>query len=94
MFDKNTIISVWNKWRIVPWYDPRFVRQDTCWAWIERKEYWNRNSQFWREIDHIKPVSLWGSDILSNLRPLQRQNNTERSNGRLCCPVKARILPS
>ena len=42
------------------------------------------------EIDHIKPDSKGGEDIISNARPLQWYNNVDRSNGRLNCPVTAK----
>lgn len=42
------------------------------------------------EIDHIKPDSKGGEDIVSNARPLQWYNNATRSNGRLTCPISAK----
>ena len=90
MFSEKTIIDVWNKWNIVPWYNPRLVRQDQCWAWIMFTEYGNRESKYGREIDHIIPVSHGWLDYLSNLRPLQWENNLYKSNGRLVCRVGTR----
>lgn len=83
-FSLDTIEQVWSKGKIIPGNDPRFWRQDQCGAWIGRKFYGNRNSQYGWEIDHITPGD---DDNISNLRPLQWSNNAERQDGRLSCPV-------
>ena len=63
----NEIIqSVWEKAKLVEGNDAGWWRKDECGAWIGRREYGNRQSQYGWEIDHINPN---GGDDLSNLRP-------------------------
>lgn len=58
-------------------------KKDQCGAWILWSAYGNRNSKYGWEIDHIKPDSKGGEDVVSNARPLHWRNNVGRSNGRL-----------
>ena len=68
---------------IVPGQDPKVWRQDQCKAWIGRNFYGDRNSEYGWEIDHITPTSIGGIDNLSNLRPLQWENNASHQAKRL-----------
>lgn len=86
-FSEDVIQQVWNKGIVVAGYDPAVYRKDQCGAWMKRSEYGNRSSGLGWEIDHITPVSHGGSNALSNLRPLNWQNNMEKSDGRLKCKV-------
>ena len=85
-FSEEIIQKVWEKGKVVSSNDPNVYRKDECGAWIRRNQYGNRNSQYGWEVDHISPG---GSDTLSNLRPLQWKNNTDKSDGRLKCNVTA-----
>ncbi|UXX79795.1 HNH endonuclease [Reichenbachiella carrageenanivorans] len=90
-FDAATVQAVWEKGRVVTGYDPSYVRKDTCGALMQRSEYGNTNSKFGWEIDHVVPVSKGGSDALSNLQPLQWENNRHKSDDYpgWSCKVKA-----
>ncbi|TGK42469.1 HNH endonuclease signature motif containing protein [Leptospira andrefontaineae] len=80
----DVIQKVWEKGKEASPNDPKDWRKDECTAWMKRNEYGNRNSKYGWEIDHINPK---GSDELSNLRPLQWENNNDKSDGRLKCNI-------
>ena len=86
---EDIIQKVWEKGTVVSGNDPNVWRKDECKAWIGRQHYGNRDSQYGWEIDHIIPESEGGGDELSNLRPLQWQNNAGKQAGRLKCVVTA-----
>jgi hypothetical protein len=86
-FTDEIIEKVWEKGTIVPSYDNKKFRKDQCEAWIIRDQYGNRNSVYGWKIDHITSVANNGGDELSNLRPLQWQNNVLTSDGRLKCKI-------
>jgi hypothetical protein len=88
-YSRETIQAVWGKGTIVGNDDPSVWRQDACGAWIGRRYYGDRTSQYGWEIDHIRPQSDGGQDELSNLRPLQWENNACKQDGRLIRRVTA-----
>ena len=78
-FSQATVYAVWQKGKPVSGYDSNQYRKDACGTWMERTQYGNTSSNRGWEVDHIKPASMGGSDDLSNLQPLQWENN--RSKG-------------
>jgi hypothetical protein len=86
-YSNDTIQKVWEKGTLVSANDPNVWRKDQCKAWIGGPHYGNRQSQYGWEIDHIKPESEGGGDELSNLCPLQWENNASKQAGRLSCVV-------
>ena len=80
-FDDATIQAVWNKGCLMPGASPSARRMDACGAVIDRAKYGNteQTGTGW-EIDHIIPVSRGGADDLSNLQPLQWQNNRRKGD--------------
>lgn len=91
--DKELIQRVWDKGLILPGYDKDEYRTDHCGAIIKRDMYNNSSealSMGW-EIDRIKPISFGGTNDLSNLQPLQWENNRKKNEDfpSWSCCVKA-----
>ncbi|WP_202913846.1 HNH endonuclease signature motif containing protein [Pararcticibacter amylolyticus] len=80
-FSPEIIAIVWKKATIVSDYDPNKIRKDTCGAWIQFDKHGETMDEGlgW-EIDHIMPVAKGGDDLISNLQPLQWQNNRAKGD--------------
>jgi len=75
-FDDEVVEAVWQKARAMG--TSAILRVD-AWGWtIVRQDYGNIRSRYGWEIDHIIPVSQGGDDDLSNLQPLQWENNRRK----------------
>lgn len=87
-FSETTIEAVWQKG--TPESNLTTYRKDKCGASMQRTKYGITEQYGW-EIDHIKPVSKSGSDDLSNLQPLQWENNRQKDDNWLIwsCAVKS-----
>ncbi|WP_421948597.1 HNH endonuclease signature motif containing protein [Phaeodactylibacter xiamenensis] len=78
-FSDREVEAVWQKGQVIPGENPSFYRKDACGAIMYRYHYGKQVNNGW-EIDHIKPSSKGGTDDLSNLQPMQWENNRQKGD--------------
>lgn len=76
----NLILKVWQKGKIIPNYDADVWCYDICGNPIRYHDHGNTGSKYGWEIDHIYPESMGGTDDISNLQPLQWENNRKKGD--------------
>jgi len=79
MASQKEINCVWNKAKPIRGQNPDVYRKDDLGNKIRKASYGTQGEYGW-EIDHKNPISKGGSDSLRNLRPLQWQENREKSD--------------
>jgi hypothetical protein len=83
-WSQEMITAVWLRGTTVQGW-PNDFKKDACGAAIRWSDYGKMTALgYGWHIDHIDPN---GGDVLSNLQPLQWENNLAKSDGRLECKV-------
>jgi 5-methylcytosine-specific restriction endonuclease McrA len=80
-YDHATLTAIWNKGQAVAGNDANVFRKDIYGSWMRWNQY-GMTSQYGWEVDHIIPLAQRGSEALSNLQPLQWENNRRKGDNR------------
>lgn len=83
-YTREKLQKIWEKGAPIPGYGSGVWRRDVCGAPMKWDEYGQQTQHGWN-VDHIVPAARGGGDELSNLRPLQWENNAKRQEGKLQC---------
>ena len=86
-FDQETINAIFQKGTLVASTLTDEIRTDACGARMRKSHFGNVNSKYGWEIDHIKPTAKGGANVLSNMQPLQWQNNRAKGDGPMMCAI-------
>jgi 5-methylcytosine-specific restriction endonuclease McrA len=78
-YDHATLSAIWARGQAVSGYDANVYRKDAYASWMKWSEY-GQTSQYGWEVDHIVPISQRGPHVLSNLRPLNWENNRKKGD--------------
>ncbi|MFA4906911.1 MAG: HNH endonuclease signature motif containing protein [archaeon] len=77
---ESLIMQVWQKGIAIIGHDSAIWRKDICGTWMQFSKHGDTSSKYGWEIDHKKPQSKGGSDDISNLQPLQWENNRRKGD--------------
>ena len=87
-WSKRDINLVWKKGFYIPGQNFDKFRKDAFGAIMEFCKFGNTNDIYGWEIDHNISVELGGTDELSNLQPLNWQNNRNKDASWPYCDFK------
>ncbi|MBL9130505.1 MAG: hypothetical protein JNG86_04850 [Verrucomicrobiaceae bacterium] len=74
-YDADVVRGVWALGQVIPGNDPEIWRKDEFGAWMHRREYRNRHSEFgWEIADYGYTRRAFG---IASLRPMQWQNHLD-----------------
>ena len=79
-FTQAEIDAVWKKGVYLSGEGETEHRKDKCGAIIQYDKFGDQSSSLGWEIDHINPLSNGGTDDITNLQPLKRDNNRRKGD--------------